>query len=223
MIKVHHLENSRSQRILWMLEELHIAYEVVKYQRDPKTRLAPEALRRIHPLGKSPVIEDNGRVIAESGAIIDYLGSTYGLGSLWPDASTPEYRQVIYWLHYAEGSLMPPLLLAYVFDVIQGSPMPFFVKPVVRKVARQTHGKFIGPQIHTHLDFVASQLECRQWLVGGSITAADIQMSFPLEAAMTRPELAERYPAIVSYVKRYQSRQAFQQALKTGGPYAYGI
>lgn len=223
MIKVHHLENSRSQRILWMLEELHVAYEVKRYEWHPKTQLAPESLKEVHPLGKSPLIEDSGRVFAESGAIIEYLGSTYGQGGLWPDYSSPDYRQVIYWLHYAEGSLMPPLLLAYVFNAVKKGPMPFFMRPVVGKVVAETRNRYIGPQIQTQLQFVASQLEGREWLVGDQLTAADIQMSFPLEAAMSQKDLAQAFPAIESYVRRFQQRPAYQRALTTGGPYAYDL
>lgn len=221
MIKVHHLNNSRSQRILWMLEELKIAYQVVRYERDAKTMLAPASLKAIHPLGKSPVIEDNGRILAESGAIIDYLGSEYGVNGMWPAIDTPEHRQIIYWLHYAEGSLMPPLLLKLVFDKIVSKPMPFFAKPIARRIAAETTRQFIGPQIRTHLSFVESQLQGREWLVGNSLSAADIQMSFPLEAAAARGSLAADYPNITAYVARFQARPAYKKALETGGPYDF--
>jgi glutathione S-transferase len=221
MIKVHHLNNSRSQRILWMLEELRVAYEVVRYERNPKTMLAPAALKAVHPLGKSPVIEDNGRIIAESGAIIDYLGQMYGQGSLWPDAESPAYRQVSYWLHYAEGSLMPPLLLKLVFDTVRKRPMPFFAKPVARRICDEVTRQFVGPQIETHLGFVESQLERREWLVGERLSAADIQMSFPLEAAMARGTEQGHHPNIAAYVARFQARPAYRRALEVGGPYDY--
>ncbi len=221
MIKVHHLNNSRSQRILWMLEELHVPYEVVRYERDPKTMLAPASLKAVHPLGKSPVIEDDGRIVAESGAIIEYLGSVYGVNGMWPPVDTPEHRQIVYWLHYAEGSLMPPLLLSLVFDKIVNRPMPFFVKPIAQKIASETTRQFIGPQIHTHLSWVDSQLDGRQWLVGRSLSAADIQMSFPLEAAVARGLVTDDHPHIAAYVSRLQSRAAYRKALEAGGPYDF--
>lgn len=221
MIKVHHLNNSRSQRILWMLEELRVAYEVVRYERDPKTMLAPAALKAIHPLGKSPVIEDNGRIVAESGAIIDYLGFMYGQGTLWPDIDSPAYRQINYWLHYAEGSLMPPLLLKLVFDTLPTRPMPFFARPIARRLCGEVTRQYVGPQIESHLKFVESQLERREWLVGEHLSAADIQMSFPLEAVMARGTSAEQFPNIAAYVSRFQKRPAYRRALEVGGPYDY--
>ncbi len=220
MIVVHHLENSRSQRILWLLEELELPYEVKRYERDPKTYLAPKSLKDVHPLGKSPVITDGDITLAETGAIVEYLIHTYGEGRLLPQPQTAAYRDYTFWLHYAEGSLMPPMLLKLVFDKIKTSPMPFFVKPIARKIADQTTKAFIGPQIKTHLSFVEDYLKQHEWFAGDQLTGADIQMSFPLEASFARGGGAQ-YPNIAAYVKRIHARPAYQRALAKGGPYDY--
>ena len=154
MITVHHLNNSRSQRILWMLEELGVPYEIKRYERDAKTMLAPDSLKKVHPLGKSPVITDGDLVIAESGAIIEYLAHTYGKDTMLPKSGGQAWLDYTYWLHYAEGSLMPPLLMRLVFEKVKTSPMPFFVKPVAKGIANKTNEVFIGPMIKIHLDFV---------------------------------------------------------------------
>ena len=154
MIVVHHLENSRSQRVLWLLEELGVPYEVKRYARDAQTMLAPPALRAVHPLGKSPVVTDDGQTVAESGAIVEYLVGRYGQGRLVPPEGTSERQRYTYWMHYAEGSLMPPLLLKLVFDRVEGAPMPFFVRPIARSIAGRAKSGFIGPQIDLHLDYV---------------------------------------------------------------------
>jgi glutathione S-transferase len=171
MIVVHHLNNSRSQRVLWLLEELGLEYEVKRYQRDPKTMLAPASLKAVHPLGKSPVITDGANTIAESGAIIDYLVERYGNGRLVPAAGTPEKLRWTYWLHFAEGSAMPPLLLKLVFDKVESSPMPFFVKPIARGIAGKVKSSFIMPNINSQLAYGsgtgANQMVCRQRVHGG--------------------------------------------------------
>ncbi len=220
MIILHHLNNSRSQRILWMLEELELPYEIKRYERDPKTILAPASLKKVHPLGKSPVICDGDITMAESGAIIDYLGQVYGEGKLIPEPGTQAHRDYIYWLHYAEGSFMPPLLLRLVFEKVKSNPMPFFVKPIARKIADETTRKFIGPQIKTHFDYVEAHLGKHEWFAGDSLSGADIQMSFPLEASVARG-VAGQYPNITAYVKRFQARPAYQKALEAGGAYDY--
>ncbi|WP_020406129.1 glutathione S-transferase family protein [Hahella ganghwensis] len=220
MIVLHHLNNSRSQRILWMLEELEIPYDLKRYERDPKTILAPPSLRKVHPLGKSPVITDGDATLAESGAIIEYLGQTYGDGRMIPAVGSADYRQYVYWMHYAEGSLMPPLLLRLVFEKIKTNPVPFFVKPIVRKIADETTRQFIGPQIKIHFDYVEAYLEQHEWMAGATITGADIQMSFPLEASVARG-VAAGYPNIRQYVERFQARPAYQRALAAGGDYDY--
>ncbi len=186
MITVHHLNNSRSQRILWLLEELGLDYEVKRYERDAATMLAPPALRAVHPLGKSPVITDGSLTLAESGAIIEYLVDHYGQGRLAPAPGTAERVRYLYWLHYAEGSAMPPLLFKLVFDRIETAPMPFFVKPFARAIAGRARSTFIEPAIKLHFDFMEGELAKSEWFAGAEFSAADIQMSFPLEAAAAR-------------------------------------
>src|ERR1700719_337130 len=166
MITVHHLNNSRSQRVLWLLEELGVAYEVKRYERDAKTMLAPPALLEVHPLGKSPVIVDGTVTVAESGAVIEYLVDRYGGGRLIPPAGTPERRRYTYWLHYAEGSAMPPLLLKLIFDRIETAPMPFFARPIARAIAGRAKSSFIVPQLETHLGFMESELAKATWFAG---------------------------------------------------------
>ncbi|MDZ4297888.1 MAG: glutathione S-transferase [Moraxellaceae bacterium] len=219
MIKVHHLENSRSQRVLWLLEELALPYEVVHYQRDSKTMLAPASLKAIHPLGKSPVITDGDVTMAESGAIIEYLLERYGQGRLQPAPGTPEHWRFRYWLHYAEGSAMFPLLLKLVFSRLPKSPMPSLIRPIVRKVAEKAQGSYIDPQIKLHLDYLESELSKSEWFVGNEFTAADVQLSFPLEAASARAGLAQGWPKLAEFVSKIQARPAYQRALANGGPY----
>jgi glutathione S-transferase len=222
MIVVHHLNNSRSQRVLWLLEELGLAYEVKRYQRDAKTMLAPPELRAVHPLGKSPVIADGELILAESGAIIEYLVERYGDGRLLPAAGTPERLRYRYWLHYAEGSAMPPLLLKLVFDRIEKAPMPFFVRPVARMIAQGAKRSFIEPQIATHLDYLESEIGRSGWFAGDAFSAADIQMSFPLEAAAARGGLtAAARPQLAAFLARIHERPAYRRALERGGPYDY--
>ncbi len=220
MIIVHHLNNSRSQRLLWLLEELGLEYRIEAYQRDPETMLAPPSLRKIHPLGKSPVLEDGEQIVAESGAIIEYLIDRYGGGLLRPADGTPERLKYCYWLHYAEGSLMSPLLLRLVFDRVQTAPVPFFVKPIVKAIVAKVRGSFIDPQAKAHLDFVESELGKQPWFGGEEFSAADVQMSFPLEAAMLRVSGTDR-PNIKSFLERIHQRPAYQRALERGGPYDY--
>jgi len=219
MITLHHLENSRSQRVLWLLEELGLPYEVRRYARNPKTMLAPPELARVHPLGKSPVITDGEVTVAESGAIVEYLLDTYGRGRLRPEAGTPERRQFTYWLHFAEGSAMPPLLMKLVFDKVRSAPVPFFVKPVVKGIADKVTKSFIAPNIERQLDFMEAELAARPWFAGADFSAADIQMSFPLEAAAARAGLDARYPKLTDWLARIHARPAYRRALQVGGPY----
>ncbi len=219
MITVHHLNNSRSQRVLWLLEELGLDYQIERYQRDPKTMLAPAALRKVHPLGKSPVITDDAHTLAESGAIIDYLVERHGNGRLIPPPDTAERLRYTYWLHYAEGSAMPPLLLKLVFDQIEKARMPFFVKPVARAIAQRAKSTFITPQITLHLDYMEAELARSTWFAGDDFSAADIQLSFPLEAAAARAGLDQRRPRLMDYLTRIHARPAYQRALQQGGPY----
>ena len=219
MIVVHHLNNSRSQRVLWLLEELGLLYEVKHYQRDAKTMLAPPELRAVHPLGKSPVITDGEVTVAESGAIVEYLIDQYGRGRLKPELGTPERLRYTYWLHYAEGSLMPPLLMKLVFDEVEKAPMPFFVKPIARAISGKVKSAFISPQITQHLDYMEAELGKTPWFAGTEFTGADIQMSFPIEAAAAKGSLDASRPKLTDFLKRIHARPAYKRALKKGGPY----
>ncbi|MET3230832.1 UNVERIFIED_ORG: glutathione S-transferase [Burkholderia sp. 1263] len=219
MLTVHHLNNSRSQRVLWLLEELGAPYEIKRYQRDPKTMLAPPELRAVHPLGKSPVMTDDGQTLAESGAIIEYLIDKYGQGRFAPAMGTPERPRYTYWLHYAEGSAMPPLLLKLIALRIAGAPMPFFAKPIARKIAATLQSSFIDPQLKLHLGYIDKELSATGWFVGNDFTAADVQMSFPLEAATARGGMENQLPAIADFLKRIHARPAYQRALERGGKY----
>jgi len=221
MITVHHLNNSRSQRVLWLLEELGLPYEIKHYQRDPATMLAPAELRAVHPLGKSPVIADGDVTVAESGAIIEYLIETYGKGRLVPPAGTAEKRRWSYWLHFAEGSAMSPLLMKLVFDRVRSAPMPFFVKPIAKGISKKVLGSFVEPNIRAQLDYMESELSQRAWFAGNDFTAADIQMSFPVEAARQRAGLNESRPHLMAWLERIHARPAYQRALARGGPYDY--
>lgn len=215
MITVHHLNNSRSQRILWLLEELGLEYDIKYYQRDPETMLAPASLRQVHPLGKSPVITDDTLTLAESGAIIEYLVERYGEGRFAPSIDVPERLRYRYWLHYAEGSLMPPLLIKLVFDQMQ-EKSPFLLRPIVRAISQPVKSSFIQPQITTHLDYLEAELEHYPWFAGNEFTAADIQMSFPLEAAAERAGLDDSRPRLVEWLDRIHARPAYQDAVKRG-------
>jgi glutathione S-transferase len=219
MIVVHHLNNSRSQRILWLLEELGLEYEVKRYQRDPKTMLAPASLREVHPLGKSPVITDGGQTLAESGAIIEYLVERYGAGKLAPAPGTPERLRYTYWLHFAEGSAMPPLLMKLICDRVEKGPMPFFVRPIARAIARKVKVAFVEPNLVRHLDYMEAELGKTTWFAGNEFSAADIQMSFPVEASVARAGLNESRPKLMDYLHRAHSRPAYGRALERGGEY----
>jgi len=219
MLTVHHLNNSRSQRVLWLLEELGLDYELKCYQRDPATMLAPQELRKVHPLGKSPVIRDDNVTLAESGAIVEYIVDTYAKGRLAPARESPEYIRFLYWLHYAEGSAMPPLLFKLIFDRIAATPVPFFVKPVVNAIVNRTRTAFIDPQIKLQLDYLEAELGSRQWFVGDDFTAADIQLSFPLEVAAARGGMNGSRPRLHSFLARIHARPAYRRAQERGGKY----
>ena len=221
MITVHHLNNSRSQRVLWLLEELGLPYEIRKYERDPKTMLAPASLRQVHPLGKSPVITDDGVTVAESGAIVEYLIERYGNGRLAPAIGTPERLRWRYWLHFAEGSAMPPLLLKLIFDRIPQSPMPFFARPIARAISAKVLSTMVEPNLKRQLDFMEGELGRSAWFAGDEFSAADIQMSFPVEAAAMRAGLDASRPKLMAFLKRIHARPAYRQALERGGPYSF--
>jgi len=219
MITVHHLNNSRSQRVLWLLEELGAIYEVRRYERDGKTMMAPRALKEIHPLGKSPVITENGTTIAETGAIIDYLLETHGDGRFIPKPGTPERLRYTYWMHYAEGSAMTPLLLKLVFNGIAANA-PGLMRGLVKAVMQAAEQRVADPQIALHVNYWDEELSKSRWFAGEEFSAADIMMSFPLEAAASRAGARSR-PMIASFLDRIHARPAYVTALKKGGPYAY--
>ncbi len=221
MITVHHLNNSRSQRVLWLLEELALPYLVKRYERDKKTNLAPRELMRVHPLGKSPVIDDNGAVYAETGAIIEHIIDAHGGGRLKPDPDTEDYRRYKYWLHAAEGSYMPPLVLALLLGRMESAPMPFFAKPIARKLAKGVRDGYLDHTVKALFDYADAELSARAWFAGDNFTAADIIMSFPLEAAVTRVPAVQKSRAIAGFLKRIHDRPAYARALEKGGPYDY--
>ncbi len=218
MIRVHHLNHSRSQRVLWLLEELGVPYEIVRYERDRKTMLAPPELKKVHPLGKSPVVTDGPLVLAESGAIIETLVERHG-PQLRPQPDTPAFLRYRYWLHYAEGSLMPPLLLKLVFDEIERKT-PLLVRPVAKGISAQVKKLLITPNLRQHLDFLEAELADSPWFAGKSFSAADVQMSFPIEAAAARAGLDARRPRLMAWLERIHDRPAYQRALDKGGPFS---
>ena len=222
MLTVHHLNNSRSQRVLWLLEELGVEYEIQRYQRDAKTMLAPPELLSVHPLGKSPVLTDDDVTVAESGAIIEYLLDKYGDGRLVPPPGTEARRRFTYWLHFAEGSAMPPLLLKLIFDRVgSGQGMPFFAKPIARGIAAKVKALMIEPNLKRQLDFMESELSRSEWFAGDEFSAADIQMSFPVEASAMRAGLDASRPQLMTFLKKIHARPAFRRALERGGPYSF--
>ena len=219
MITVHHLNNSRSQRVLWLLEELGLKYEVKRYSRDAKTSLAPPELKAVHPLGKSPVITDDGVTVAESGAITEYVLDKYGKGRLRPAGGTDAHRRYVYWLHYAEGSLMPLLVMRLIFGRMPRA-VPGLIRPVARMIANGVNQAFLGPNLKTQLGFVEGELGQNAWFAGAEFSAADIQMSFPLQAALARGgDLAG--PKTREFVQRIEARPAYRRALEVGGPFEF--
>jgi glutathione S-transferase len=216
MLTVHHLNNSRSQRVLWLLEELGVGYQIKHYQRDRKTSLAPPELKAVHPLGKSPVITDGDVTVAESGAIIEYLVEKYGQGRLAPAPGTPAHLRYRYWMHYAEGTLMPLMVMSLIFSRVEKAPL--LVRPIARVIAGQVRRGYLGPNIESNLDFVESELAKSEWFAGAELGAADIQMSFPLEAAALRGGGRPR-PKTAAFLERIHARPAYRRALEKGGPY----
>jgi len=220
MITLHHLENSRSQRILWLLEELGVEYEIRQYSRDTKTNLAPAELLAIHPLGKAPVITDGDLTVAESGAITEYLVNKYDDGRLLPAEGTPERLAYTYWLHYAEGSFMPLMIISLIMHRIETAPMPFFVKPIAKGIVAKVRAGYLGTNTKLHLDYMDSELAGSSWFCGDTMTAADIQMSFALEAAEVRTNLESEYSNLAAYLKKIRALPAYQAGIRKGGPYA---
>lgn len=219
MLTLHHLENSRSQRILWLLEELGLDYEIRLYQRDKETSLAPPELTAVHPLGKAPVITDGDVTVAESGAIIEYLVERYDDGRLLPPPDTPERLAYRYWLHYAEGSFMPLMILSLIMARIESAPMPFFIRPVARGIVAKVRQGYLDQNVTRHLGFMEDSLAGSTWFCGENLTAADIQMSFAVEAAAVRTDLSKKYPRLQAFLDRIRERPAYQAALEKGGPY----
>lgn len=222
MIVLHHLNQSRSQRVLWLLEELGLPYEIRFYERDAATLLAPPELKKVHPLGKSPVITDAdaGLTLAESGAILEYLVQRYGDGRFRPVPGSPDAIRYLYFMHYAEGSVMPPLLMKLIFDRIKKAKMPFFARPIARGIAQRALDGFVLPQIKTHLDYLESELSGRPWFTGSEFTVADVQLSFPIEAARARGGLNESRPRLMDFLERIHQRPAYQRALERGGKFS---
>ncbi len=220
MITVHHLNNSRSQRVLWLLEELGVAYEVKRYERDAKTMLAPPELRAVHPLGKSPVITDGDRTVAETGAIVDYLVGTYGEGRLIPPSGTDERLRYTYWLHFAEGSAMPPLVMTLVFGALP-SRVPFLIRPVARLISDNVQKSFLRPNIAAQLALMETELARTSFFAGNEFSAADVMMSFPVEAGANRGGGLGDHPKLKAWLAAIHARPAYQAALQRGGAYAY--
>ena len=218
MIIVHHLNNSRSQRLLWLLEELGIPYEIKRYQRDAQTMLAPPELRQVHPLGKSPVITDGDATLAESGAIMEYVLERYGGGRLVPKPGTPEKLRYVYWMHFAEGSAMPPLVMKLVLGRM-AKASPLLVRPVARAIANRVLDGFVQPNITRQLDYMEAELKRTTWFAGNEFTAADIQMSFPVEAAAARGGLDASRPRLMEFINHIHGREAYRTALERGGEF----
>lgn len=219
MITVHHLNNSRSTRVLWLLEELGLPYEIKFYQRDPQTMQAPDALKAIHPLGKAPILTDDGQVVAESGAIIEYLIGRYDSDRLAPSETSPERLAYTFWLHYAEGSAMPPLLLKLVFSQVV-KKAPFLLRPLAAAIAAGANKAFIDKQLALHGAYWNETLAKQPWFAGEHFSAADIQMSFPVLVFLTRSGMAERFPLLSDFAAKIADRPAYAAAIKKGGPIA---
>lgn len=219
MLVLHHLQQSRSQRILWLLEELGVPYEIKTYARDLKASYAPPELKAIHPLGKSPVITDDGNTIAESGAIAEYILDRYAGDRLRPKRGTPEHLRFTHFMHYAEGSAMPPLTVALIFKRIEEANVPFFVKPIVRGIVSKVRASYIAPALATHFGYVNDELKKSLWLAGNEFSAADIHMSYPIEAAVGRAGLGPTHPKLVEFLERIHARPAYQRAEAAGGPF----
>jgi glutathione S-transferase len=219
MITVHHLENSRSQRVLWLLEELGLDYEIIRYERDKQTSLAPPALKAVHPLGKSPVLTDGDLVIAETGAIVEYVVGRHGDGRLIPAAGTAERLRYTYWLHMAEGTAMPLLVMTLVFGRVE-TAAPWFIRPIAKAIAGQVRSSYLGPNLTAVLDLMEAELGRSAWFAGEALTGADVMMSFPIEAAAARADALASYPRLQAFLERIHARPAYRTALERGGPYA---
>ncbi|MEL7538601.1 MAG: glutathione S-transferase [Pseudomonadota bacterium] len=219
MLVVHHLENSRSQRVLWLLEELGVEYEIRSWKRDPTTKLAPPELRDVHPLGKAPMLDIDGEIVAESGLIFEVLLERFDQGRLLPTTGSAEHKQYRYWMHFAEGTFMPFMIIALIMSRIETTKMPFFAKPIAKRIVAAVRSGFLDDNIRRNLEFMESTLAASPWFCGEEMTAADIMMSLPVEAAAARVGLEERYPALASFAERIHALPAYQRAVERGGPY----
>lgn len=226
MITIHHLEQSRSMRILWLLEELGAPYQIKHYQRDPVTSLAPPELLQVHPLGKSPIIEDGDITLPETGAIVEYLIGKYDQGQIGapmrPERGSREEVDYLHWIHFAEGTAMPPLVMSLVMSKVSEAKMPFFAKPIANGIVQRVRGAVIDRNIQTQLDFVEKSLEGHDYMVGNHLTGADILMGFPLEAAAARAGAAQGRPNLKRFLATIHARPAYLRALKKAGPYDFG-
>lgn len=225
-ITVHHLDNSRSHRVLWLLEEMGLPYAIELYRRDKKTMLAPPELKRLHPLGKAPIVTDGELVLAESGFIVETLSERYAAQSaipLVPPAGSPDFYRHRYWMHYAEGSAMPPLLLKLVSNRIANAPVPFFVRPLVKAISKKLDKGFIDGQLALHFDHIEHALTERHFFGGASLSGADIMMSFPVEAGAGRVGVTASRPHIARWLETIRARPAYQRALEKGGPLTLGF
>lgn len=218
MIIVHHLEKSRSHRVLWLLEELELPYEIALYKRNPKTLLAPPELRDVHPLGKSPVVEDGGTKYAESAAILEHLVETHGGGRFAPAAGTPAHVKYRYFMHYAEGSVMSPLLLKLVTSRVRAAKVPFFVKPIAKKIAGTIDASFVDPNLTRHLEFIDAELGRSKYFCGDEFTVADIQMSYPVSGLLLRAKDLGPTGNLKAFYERIKNRPAYERAVERGGP-----
>lgn len=217
MITVHHLNQSRSQRVLWALEELSLPYQIVRYQRE-KSMMAPPALKKIHPLGKSPVVEDNGVILAESGAILEYLQETYDSASQLKPSSPEQRLNYRFWLHYAEGSLMPLLLMKLVFTSLGKPPVPFGLRSLGKVLGQGVQKAYLNKQLETHARYLESWLAENSWFAGEHLSMADIQMSFPVMALLARGEIND-LPHLNAWKKKVEQRPGWQRAIQQGGPF----
>ena len=217
MITIHHLEKSRSHRIIWLLEELQLEYNLKTYYRDQNTNLAPVELKEIHRLGKSPVVTVDDLVLAESGAIIETIIDKYGEGRFKPTENSPEMIRYRYWMHAAEGTLMPALVLKLIFTKLETAP-PWFIRPISRAISRKINSAYIMPNIKNLLSYMESELSRYEWFAGDQFTAADIQMSYGVEALCNRDEVIKNCPNLKSYFEKIKAREAYQIAIEKGGP-----
>ncbi|MFT5683050.1 MAG: glutathione S-transferase [Myxococcota bacterium] len=216
-ITVHHLNRSRSTRILWMLEELELPYTLKVYKRNPKTMRAPPELAEVHPLGRAPVVSVGEQVLAESGAILEHFADSHPTLRPTDPAALQEYR---FWLHYAEGSLMPPLLVRLILNRLRTTKLPFLIKPVAKGIADKIDANFSTPAIQQHFAFIEAHLAENAWFAGDEFTAADIQMSYPVAAGLPRAGLTTPTPAIAAWLAKIEARPAHQRAIEKGGPVA---